>query len=369
MSIEPSEPLFSPRELADNQRAKAQLIDACVSQESVLVAGAGLSKRLGYPLWNELLENLRELAFSLATPSDGQLEVADDCAANPLCYADQLRKQIQACPNGPDRYHAFLRKCFERRGPRDALHRQLIELPFRGIVTTNYDPALDDELAASQPGNSDSHFVVDQEHAPDVSSFLGSLRLRAHHQRQVAHLHGRFDSPKSIVLTESDYRRCYGLGLRSAADEAGRQAPDWTLHCKFLWTLLATRAAVFIGFSMDDPYLERMLQTVVKDLWRWDDPPHFAVMALSADRKPAKDKARLLRSDYGVAVVFYDNSDSRHSGLDSLVQEIFDACRVSTRPPLEFDEQSPKVPSYTSRDMQQWMQKINQRTRGRVGAQ
>ena len=369
MSIEQGEPLFSSKELADNQRAKTELIDACVSQESVLVAGAGLSKRLGYPLWNELLGDLRELAVSLAVRSDGQLEASADCAADPLCYADHLRKRLEACPNGLDRYHAFLRKHFETRGRRDALHRQLIELPFRGIVTTNYDPALDDELAASQPGNSDCHFVVDQEHAPDVARFLSSLRLRASHPRQVAHLHGRFNSPTSIILTESDYRKCYGHGLRPAADETGRQPPEWTLHCKFLWTLLATRAAVFMGFSMEDPYLERMLQSVVKDLWQWDDPPHFAVMALSADRKPAKDKARLLRSDYGVAVVFYDNSDGRHSGLESLVQEIYDACRVPTRRPLESEEQPPKVPSHTPRGMQQWMQRINQRTRARGGSQ
>jgi hypothetical protein len=368
MSIEQSEPLFSPKELADNQRAKAELIDACISQESVLVAGAGLSKRLGYPLWNELLGDLRGLSVSLAARSDGRLQLPDDCAGDPLCYADQLRAQIEARPNGLARYHAFLRKRFERRGPRDALHRQLIELPFRGIVTTNYDPALDDELAASQPGNSDCHFVVDQEHAPDIARFLASLRLRTNHPRQVAHLHGRFDSPKSIILTESEYRQCYGHGLTTAPGEAG-QAPNWTIHRKFLWTLLATRAAVFMGFSMDDPYLKRMLQTVVKDLWQWDDPPHFAVMALSADRKPAKDKAQLLRSDYGVAVVFYDNSNGRHSGLESLVQEICDACRVVTRRQLESEEQPPKAPSHVPRGMQQWMQKINQRTRARGGAE
>ena len=36
----------------------------------------------------------------------------------------------------------------------------------------------------------------------------------------------------------------------------------WTLHRKLLWAVLATRRVVFIGFSMEDPYFDNMLETV-----------------------------------------------------------------------------------------------------------
>jgi hypothetical protein len=66
MSSKHRQPLFSAEESIENQQRKTELIEACASTESILVVGSGLSNRLGYPTWSELLENLQNLVLSLA---------------------------------------------------------------------------------------------------------------------------------------------------------------------------------------------------------------------------------------------------------------------------------------------------------------
>lgn len=377
------QPLLSPDESAENELIKAELIAACRTEESVTIVGAGLSSRLGYPSWSKLLEMLHDdVLWSLPDHLTRPFVKPTDWASNPLGYADCIRNHINELADGHDRYYNFLRRTFDSKGT-DLLHRQLLDLPFRGIVTTNYDPTLDEALATKDPANAvDNHFVVDGDHAADVGMFLASLSL-PNSKRRIAHLHGRFNSPSNIVLTESDYRHrydhCFDLLQKTrifeflrepdhlaALDLIERNLPGWTLHRKFLWTLLSSRRVVFLGFSMTDPYFERMLNTVVKDLWRWNSPTHFAVMGLDAEGLE-KEKAKRLRSEHGVAVVFYENLDGRHAGLESLIQEISKACNVIESSDSERRRESP-IQLHNTGASNSWMAKINARTRERVGS-
>ena len=117
---------------------------------------------------------------------------------------------------------------------------------------------------------------------------------------------------------------------------------------------------------MTDPYFERMLKTVVKDLWLWNAPTHFAVMGLEVDGGE-KERAKRLRWEYGVEVVFYDNQDGKHAGLESLISEICNACNVSdSRAPIAKYEPRQAPSPGTPRS---WMAKINARTRQGLGSQ
>lgn len=384
MSDKLEEPLFSPEELALNQHRKGELIATCAADESVLVVGAGLSQRLGYPTWSQLLVDLRTLAVTLGEQSSKPFVEPPDGAENPLRYADCLRSHVQTCMNNLDRYYSFLFETFRERGT-DFLHQAIVRLPFRGIVTLNYDPSLDYALANREPARApDNHFVVDRNHGRLVSEFLAGLRAgKSSVPRRIAHLHGRFDLPSSIVLTERDYQDRYETrfeGARrqrllellataspaAAVEHVESNLPEWSLHRKFLWTLLSSRSVVFIGFSMEDPYFNQMLKTVVNDLWLWDQPSHFAVMALSPSDALAKAKARHLHSEYGVAVVFYENRDGQNHGeLDGLIQEICGACGLGG--PQEFGQATEELgaPAHEQRSASQWMANVNERMRRR----
>ena len=52
---------------------------------------------------------------------------------------------------------------------------------------------------------------------------------------------------------------------------------------------------------MDDPYLNKMLEIVGKDLWVRNKSIHFAIMGISPENmKDSKDKAERLKLKYGV---------------------------------------------------------------------
>ncbi|HEX4231242.1 MAG TPA: SIR2 family protein [Bryobacteraceae bacterium] len=296
MPVEPvAGPLFTPAELAQNEKRKTAMVKLFVSQEPVLIIGSGCSVRLKYPTWPGLLANLTSLAQRVASDRGKEFRpVEPDPPKSLLRYADEIKRFINVCDGKLDRYYGFLSGEFGER-PVDDFHRLLVKIPSRGILTTNYDPSLD--LALIQTDRStmtaDRSLVLEDDSTRSVSDFLASLNRDSGVPRRIAHLHGRFHRPKSIILTASDYVDKYHSRFSVAQRETildvlrnarvGPQAvsveglieqlesgiPPWSLHRKLLWSILATRRVVFIGFSLNDPYLGQMLELVTNDLWRW----------------------------------------------------------------------------------------------------
>ena len=220
--------------------------------------------------------------------------------------------------------------------PCEDFHRRLVLLPFRGILTTNYDTVLEAALGEIEPSSAyDNSLIIDHGSAGRVHEFLMSMNNDKRMTRRIAHLHGKFDPASSIILSIEDYERAYGLNL---TDEESQRENEWKLRFRLLWAVLATRRVVFVGFSMDDPYLNKMLETVSADLWRWDKSIHFAIMGISSDStEDSKDKAERLKNRYGVDTVFYEVLDDSHRGLDHIVTEIFERCDVENQSPIDED--------------------------------
>jgi SIR2-like domain len=395
MPLEPvAEPLFTPTELAQNERRKAAMVKLCVSQEPVLIIGSGCSVRLRYPTWPGLLTKLTGLAHMIASDRGKEFRPAEpDPPQDLLRYADEIKQFINVCDGRLDRYYGFLSGEFRER-PVDDFHRLLVRIPSRGILTTNYDPSLD--LALMQTDRftmtADRSLVLEDDSTRSVSDFLASLNRGSGIPRRIAHLHGRFNRPKSIILTASDYSDKYhsrfSVAQRDTIRDVFRNAtvgvqpvsveglieqlesgiPPWSLHRKLLWSILATRRVVFIGFSLNDPYLGQMLELVTNDLWRWQEDHHFAIMALSdADVAATKSDAERFQSKYSVGVVFYENREAqRHEGLNTLIEEIAIACGVPTEPILDVQLPPQVIAVSTSTPRPDWINRNNQNMKKRA---
>lgn len=149
--------------------------------------------------------------------------------------------------------------------------------------------------------------------------------------QRITHLHGMYRNPDSIVLTSDDYSKSYGLHDEKASSHQ-RFANTWTLHRKLLWAILATRRVIFVGFSMEDPYFNKMLETVSADLWGWNKSIHFAVMRISRKNSDTpQEKADRLKDKYGVDTVFYEAADDANLSLYHIVAEIHDACHLESQ--------------------------------------
>ena len=325
--------ILTPEEQDENTERTLELIELVASEEAVLIVGAGSSRRVSYLDWQGLLKELEALAHKCGDdfdPNDGK-RVND-----PLAYAEDIKSYICEQRGNLDRYYAFLQNLFSPKTPPcEVFHKCLVSLPFRGILTTNYDNVLEAALGEIEPSSAyDNSLVIDDGSAGRVHEFLMAMSDRSI-IRRIAHLHGKFDHANSIILSIEDYKHAYGLSLTDEDDELQQQI-TWTLHRKLLWAILATRRVVFVGFSMNDPYLNKMLETVSADLWKWDKSIHFAIMSISpGSAEDSKDKAEGLKSEYGVDTVFYEDSDDLHQGLNDIIVQIAKSCGIAIDEPAD----------------------------------
>ncbi len=314
-------PVFNSEELVQNELRKKELIELVGSKQALLVVGAGSSALIGYSTWPKLLKKLEELACECARDFNvDEIKREND----PLGYADDIKNHIKKNTKGLDKYHKLLQKEFCPRNPgcKD-FHKTLVRLPFKGILTTNYDKVLEAALGEINPEFSyDNSLIIKKNTEGRISEFFLSLDFKEY-PRRIAHLHGRFDEPDSIILSSEDYSNFYGFAMSAVEGKLKDDIPKWSLHRKFLWSVLATRRIVFIGFSMNDLYLNTMLDFVCRDLWRWNESIHFAVMSISQIKADeTKEKAKKLKRDFGIEVVFYEDIDDSHRGLEQIIAEV-----------------------------------------------
>ena len=332
--------IFTPEEHNENEERKRELIELVASGEAVLIVGAGSSARVRYVTWDGLLQELENLANRCGAGLDQRRR------NDPLIYAEHIKSHILNKTGNLSRYYALLQNLFcPKEPPFEDLHRKLVSLPFRGILTTNYDTVLEAALGDIEPRFAyDNWLVVDENSAGRVHEFLMAMNNDKRITRRIAHLHGRFDLANSIILSIEDYKRAYGLNL---TDEKSQEENEWKLRFRLLWAVLATRRVVFVGFSMEDPYFEEMLTIVSEDLWTWNKSTHFAIMGISSkDAEVSKDNAERLNNEYGVSTVFYEDPDNLHQGLDQIVNDIDEVCKVKNQ----------KITEETD-----WLEQVNRR--------
>ncbi len=338
--------VFTPQERNENTERKRELVEFVASGEAVLIVGAGSSVRVCYVTWDGLMVNLENLANECGEGLTQRFK------NDPLAYAEDIKLHIKNETSNLNRYHALLQNLFcPKDPPCNDFHKKLVALPFRGILTTNYDTVLEAALGEIEPRFAyDNSFIINENSAGRVHEFLMAMNNDKRMTRRIAHLHGKFDPVDSIILSIEDYKNAYGLNL---TDRDNRQADESKLRFRLLWSVLATRRVVFIGFSMNDPYFNKMLETVSADLWRWNKSIHFAIMSIaSGSAENSKVKAETLKSEYGVGTVFYEDSDDTHQGLDRILDEIDEACKVKNQP---------------TTDEVDWSEQINRRMEGGIG--
>lgn len=310
--------------LRQNRGCRDDLLSLICSGEAIAFVGAGLSVPLRYPSWRDLLEKLHAQANQIAA-----FDPPEPVKRDVLRYAEAIKRHFEQSTDGIAQYRNTIGREFAPRQYAEnytKTHQRLAKLPFRAIITTNYDICIEQALQACamhetgrvrpDPGVIIKASEVDRH---IVSRFLRSISEQSKHQEcYVAHLHGRWDDTQNIILTDTDYAMAYDGGSVGRGEGSGRAV---TLHRQLAWSLFATRRMVFIGCSMDDPYIKRLLDTVAKDLWEMDQPIHFAMLPLdkSTVTSLCHQEATFLR--YGLQVAYFDNLNETYCGLDQLLAE------------------------------------------------
>ena len=218
-----------------NDASQRELAKVIATERPIALVGAGLSVPAGLPTWSDLLKEMhRELPARASSKYRAALNKERDL----LWRAQEYKELIGAAT-----FESLLKKRFGKvpvlkpSNPAVAL----VKLPFRHLITTNYDDVL---LQAYSVANLTPPRFLTWSNEDDIRSFIFSLRSNST-ARFLLHLHGHHSDPKSIVLTDNDYTERY---VRT------------NTTTRRLFAIFTTERVVFIGFSLNDPDLMALLR-------------------------------------------------------------------------------------------------------------
>jgi len=219
----------------------------------ILFVGAGLSVDAGMPSTGHLLDTIR------AASRESGRDISPD---TPFPKATGVLEDMVGRQDMVD----VLRRRFDDALMCDPLpyckgaYRLLTALPkqvTRKVVTTNWDSLL---YRAFEYAREDSREISEE-------AQLTLIPLTDH---AVVKLHGGFEHPERMVITDADYARALTEITRGTAGTLSG----------YVASLLAEYSFVFIGYSLKDPDFQ-LLQRMVQAGTGVQPAPHFLVAPLS----------------------------------------------------------------------------------------
>ncbi len=284
-----------------NANVYRQMVEAIRSGRPFGFGGAGVSAGLGYPSWVQLINRLAEevgrvRGDDVVDLNGRPLRLNDIRDVRPLLIRAEILKH-----NLGERYFEFMSETF---GPVDRNADSiddLVALPFKHLLTSNYDPALERAMV-NGGGNAHSICLVPDE----IADFINH-RGEVNYARRVVHVHGRYDRPDTLVLTEADYARCYNAN-----------------EIRTFWNIIAVdEICVFLGFSFADDDLTDgfNLMNFQRLNRQFAGVRHYALVAIEDPTKEVGERM-VYNMRYGVEPVFFIRQDAQFSGYAAALRQI-----------------------------------------------
>jgi len=311
-----------------NNLGRERLSSALKSGHALLMAGAGCGVDIGYPDLDTLIKNMTtEITPGLS------IQLDDVKLAAQAIWAECVKRHKDSKP--------FERYLYDKFSPKlpaySDFHCDLVKLPFAGYATTNYDSVLEDAIRSAfseEYSGCETVNMCTEATRHLVLDFFRALSSGKSTRRRVLHIHGTYDHPSKIVLTQNDYERFYNGAIPKEDGTMEKSGLPDTFHRKAIWSLLASYTMVFVGFSLRDSFFLDIINVWRKDFDLKGERPHIAIMDYnSTDDIRAKDEQL---AALGVVPLYYEvpaDNPSNHSGLKSLVAEIAEQCGVRPSQP------------------------------------
>ncbi len=203
-----------------------ELKKAVDSNNLVIFCGSGTSKDLGLPSWSGLLKFVIQRLSTDKPQYLPFIKLLDDGLIDPLLVLDLLQSEHR------DTILSVLEQRLQvNKAHSFQLHRKILKLS-KQVITTNYDKAF--EYACENPN------VILNNGKYKIARIMDSKQF-------IFKIHGDIDSPQDCILFTNQYKALYD---KESAFYLG------------LNMLFINRTVLFIGFSMDDPYIAKLINTL-----------------------------------------------------------------------------------------------------------
>jgi hypothetical protein len=296
------------------------LSDAILGGRCVAFVGAGFSAAARLPTWRSLL---------LAVAEAGEVPSEERGEIQALLHAEQPQSSVSA--DAYEQAAQLLQDQLGRSAFTDAVReslrpdshalgsetmqarmRHLAEIPFRAVLTTNFDT-----LIEGLPPEPDTYQKVlwpwgGSRWWGEAFWGEGDRGLAS----RVVKLHGDLmtsDQAASIVFTRRDYRR--QLHTRAG-------------YLSFLHALLSTSTVLFMGTSFEDAYLNELRSQVLAliDYQEGQRPVAYAIL-----NDVPELKRRHFEAHEGIKILGYDTPPNDHSGFDAHLKRIWERTAILPR--------------------------------------
>ena len=296
------------RSIPGNPLAFEQLRDLLHGRKAIAFVGAGASAGL-YPLWDELIRELANEAVLHGAAEADRKYWLENFGRNPdVVVAGIKRALIQGS------YAEQLRAIFRPKAGADGnyftpLHSVLIRLPFKGYITTNFDPGLLEARYRQRPDSRPTGFGTWCDR--DVVARWQNGDVFAEQPCPILFAHGIYERPDTMVLGLDEYRQAYHSGPFRRLFES-------------IWQL---QRIVFVGISFSDPWIRRVADEGLFSDDHCAPPRHVALLSLRSVDDYSAEMRRAVTLGYGANVLFYplvSTGDGRddHGVLRAILDEL-----------------------------------------------
>lgn len=239
--------------------------------------GSGLSVPFKVPTWGDLIKGISgkhatgKIEILLKSTVEWHLESRDYWGA-----IDQLKKYASLVDDDIQKEIVSLIKERQIKLTDDNQHNysDLGKMNFKLHLTTNYENLLDDHLEC--------------EHRPILLKDIEFATQDLFDEKRVCHLHGYTSNWGTIVISEQSYKKLY----------------DDKKYESILSLVAGSRKLLFMGFSFDDQFIQRLIQ----DHKKYFNGTHYILLD-----DPADDKIKQFREDFGLLTIPYYTEGSSHT--------------------------------------------------------
>jgi len=262
------------------------LVTAVKDRTLVPFVGTGLSMSVGkgvFPSWGDLIERLAKrlvdesradvAATVRAELAEQHFPEAAESAFETLS-SSRFLEEMQAAfgiPCPPTANLSAVEALWRLRAP--------------AVITTNYDTVLQWPFAPRAdrpyPVNRVSPQLVYNDD-PDLLRLV--LTPSASTPPLIWHLHGTVLRPSTVILTRRQYERLYG----DDKDQSKTRLSQYRSALAQLRSVVANRTLLFVGFSLDDPFVRAQLQYIF-DITSKQNPVSFVLLKRGEKEKEEKE--------------------------------------------------------------------------------